>query len=107
MNDSSPSVRIAAAQALCGIGITADAVRALGRLVDDERPSLALQAARGLVMIGAHAKPLVPVMRKVIDKNRSAPGSRRPWKDFNYAAFTTWALEAALENCGETVEEKR
>jgi hypothetical protein len=39
-----------------------------------------------------------------IDKNRSQPGSPRPYKDFNYASFTGWALETALAACGETVD---
>jgi arylsulfatase A-like enzyme len=97
LEDPSPSVRIAAAE---GLG-TEQALSVLGVLAEDERPWVALEACRALVFLGPRAKPLVPVMRKVIEKNRSAPGSPRPWKDFVYAAFTSWALEAALANCGE------
>ena len=107
LTDESPSVQIAAAETLCALGRTEKALPVLGARVDDERVWVALQAARTLVFLGPRAKPLVPVMRKVIDKNRSAPGSRRPWKDFNYAAFTTWSLEEALRNCGEKVDSGR
>ena len=67
----------------------------------DDRPWVALQAARSIANLEANALPLVPTMKRVVDKNRSRPGSRRPYKDFNYASFTGWALETALKNCGE------
>ena len=101
LEDTSPSVRIAAAEALIATGNAPPALDALAKAVQDDRPWVALQAARALAMAGDAAKPLVPVMKAVIDKNRSAPGSRRPYKDFNYASFTGWALETALAECGE------
>jgi arylsulfatase A-like enzyme len=101
LDDASPSVRIAAAEGLASAGAHEKALSTLGALAEDARPWVALEASRALVFLGSRAKPLVPAMRRVIEKNRSAPGSPRPWKDFTYAAFTTWALEAALANCGE------
>ena len=104
--DPSPSVRIAVAEALLHSSeqpsqATAAAWNVLGEVVLDDRPWVALQAARALALQGEQAKPLVPVMKQVIEKNRSEPGSRRPYKDFNYASFTGWALETALLACGE------
>jgi hypothetical protein len=40
-------------------------------------------------------------MKRVIKKYAAPPGSPRPWIDFNYAAFITWALEIALQNCAQ------
>jgi N-sulfoglucosamine sulfohydrolase len=65
LNDPSPSVQIAAAEALCRLGHCATAVPVLGNWVQDDRPWVALQAARSLVEIGPAAKPLVPVMLEV------------------------------------------
>jgi hypothetical protein len=104
LGDESPAVRIAVAEALFAMGHQPVALKTLGEVLLDDRPYVALQAARALALIGAPAKPLVPVMKRVIDKNRSKPGSPRPYKDFNYASFTGWALETALAECGETVE---
>jgi len=104
LRDDSPSVRIAAAEALVALGQLRPALQTLGHVVQDDRPWVALQAARALALIGEDAKPLAPVMQQVIEKNRSEPGSRRAYKDFNYASFTGWALETALAACGEPVD---
>ena len=103
LEDPSPSVRIAAAEALIAIGKPKPALDTLGELVQDKRPWVALQAARALALAGEQAQPLVPVMQRVIERLRSEPGSRRVYKDFNYASFTGWALEMALANCGSPV----
>jgi arylsulfatase A-like enzyme len=99
--DESPSVQVAAAEALCALDRSQPALPVLAKCVDDARVTVALHAARTIQMIGSDAKPLVPVMRRVIKKYAAPPGSPRPWKDFNYAAFITWALEVALQNCAQ------
>ncbi len=106
LDDDSPSVRIAAARTLAEHSAEqrAEALELLGTQILDPRPWVALEATRAAHDLGPKAEPLVPVLREVVERNRSAPGSPRPWKDFNYAAFTTWAAEAALENCGETAD---
>jgi len=64
-----------------------------------------LQAARSIQLVGEQAKPLIPVMYEVLDKNLGGPGSsHRKYKDFNYAAFTSWALEWALQELGEQIQ---
>jgi HEAT repeat protein len=99
LTDESPSVQVAAAEALCVLGRSKPALPILAKSVENDRVTVALHAARTIQLIGSDAKPLVPVMKKVITKYAAPPGSPRPWKDFNYAAFITWALEVALENC--------
>jgi hypothetical protein len=105
LDDPSPSVSIQAAEALCKLGACEVALPYLEKWVKDERPWLALQAARSLQLIGENAKPLVPVMFEVLESTLSEPGGQRKWKDFNYSAFTYWALEYALLNCGEEIPE--
>lgn len=100
LGDPSPSVQIAAAEALCRIGHFEAAVPVLGNWVQDDRPWVALQAARSLVEIGPAATPLVPVMLEVQEKLLGGPDSPRKYKDFEYASFTGWALETALQQCG-------
>ena len=106
LNDSSPSVQIAAAEAILSAKTmrTAQplALETLGEVLQDTRPWVALEAASTLARLGEQVQPLVKVMKDVCNKNRSAPGSRRPYKDFNYASFTGWALETALKRCGES-----
>lgn len=99
LKDPSPSVQIAAAEALCRLGICTPAIPVLRKLVQDDRPWVALQAARSLVEIGVAAKPLVPVMLEVQKKLLGGPDSPRKYKDFEYASFTGWALETALQQC--------
>ena len=102
LNDDSPSVRISAAEALVTKGgSTLMAEKELSELVEHQQIWVALEAASCLARLGPRAKPLVDAMKRTIEKNRSEPGSRRPYKDFNYASFTGWALEAALLACGE------
>ena len=102
-----PCVSMRAAEALLSIHtddvetIAKSALKQLGRWADDDRPWVSLEASRAIALLGSRSQPLVPTMKKVIGHNRSAPGSRRPYKDFNYASFTGWALETALRKCGE------
>lgn len=100
LDDASPLVAIACAEALVHAGELEPAMTRLGELVGDSRPWVALRAARTVALVGEKARPLVPVLRETITALRSPPGGRRVYRDFNYASFTGWALELALENCG-------
>lgn len=103
--DDSPSVQIAAAEALCKYQNSPEAIEALGRQVQDDRPWVALQAARSIQLVGEQARPLIPIMYKVLDKNLGGPNaSHRKYKDFNYSAFTSWSLEWALQELGEDIQ---
>lgn len=104
LNDDSPSVRIITAEALLRAGDYPKAVEILGELVQDDRPWVALEAARTIQLVGDDAKPIIPIIYRVLEKNLGEPGAPRKYKDFNYAAFTSWALEWALQEMGEEVE---
>jgi hypothetical protein len=104
LNDPSPTVQIAAAETLCQWDFCDNALQVLGKWVQDDRPWLALQAARSIELVGAKAKPLVPVMYTVLEKNAAPQGSPRRYNDFNFASFTSWSLEWALHHCGEEID---
>jgi len=104
LTDESPSVQIVAAEALCHFGKPQKAISVLGKWVQDDRPWLALQAARNILLVGDNAKPLIPEMKKVLEKNLSKPGAKGKYKDPNFASFTSWALEWALQEMGEDVK---
>mgnify|MGYP006284576071 CR=1 FL=1 len=105
LDDPSPSVQILAAEVLCYFGDFPAAVETLGEWVQDERPWLAMQAARSIQLIGEDARPLIPVIYQVLYKKlNDGSGSHRKYMDFNYAAFTSWALEWALQEMGEDIK---
>jgi arylsulfatase A-like enzyme len=104
LTDPSPSVQIAAAEALCRFGKSAEAVETLGRNVMDERPWVSLQAARSILLVEEDARPLIPVMYKKLETLYGGPDSPRKFKDFNYASFTGWALEWAMAEMGEDIK---
>jgi hypothetical protein len=100
-------VQIAAAEVLCHIGHSDEALPVLEKWVQNDLPPLALFAARTLQLIGNKACPAVPVMKKVLEKNIRDPNAERAgsyYQNFNFSAFTSWALEVALVNCGEDVK---
>lgn len=101
LNDQSPSVQIAAAEALCAFGVCRETIPVLKKWILDDRPWVALQAARSVVEIGEKARPLIPDLYSAQERYLSEPGAARKYKDFEYASFIGWALETALENCGE------
>lgn len=105
LRDDSPSVAILAAETLCKLNeCTRESLDVLSTYLQDERPWLALQAARSAELIKDRAKPLVTVLYDVLDKNKALPGSKRNYKDGNFAAFTSWSVKWALHHCGEKVD---
>ena len=102
--DPSPSVQILAAETLCSIGQPEKAINSLGNWVQSDDKRIALEAARTIQLVGESARPLIPILYGVLEKNLSEPGGTRKYKDFNYAAFTSWALEWALQELGEDIE---
>ncbi|EAZ82480.1 sulfatase-like hydrolase/transferase [Algoriphagus machipongonensis] len=104
LRDESASVQIVAAETLSHFGYQEGVVEVLEKWVQDDRPWLALMAARNLLLIGPYARPAIPVMYQVLDKNLSQPGSQRKYKDANFASFTSWALEWALQELGEPIQ---
>lgn len=107
LKDESPSVQVAAAETVCRLGYPDEGLPVLEKWLLDENPQIALQAARSIELLEEMAKPLIPALYKVIEKNRSTdPNAKRRYKDFNFAAFTTWSAEWALHHCGEDIETK-
>ena len=105
LNDASPSVAMAAAEALGYHGVHEHAIETLEYYIRDDRPWVALQAARSVQLIGESARPIIPTMYEVLEKYRNDdPNAPIPYKDFNYSAFTSWAIEFALVELGEDVE---
>ena len=102
--DESPSVQIISAETLCLSDRTKSALSILRQQVLSEDKRIALEAARAIQLIGQAARPLIPTMYEVLEKNLGEPDGPRKYKDFNYAAFTSWALEWALKELGEEVE---
>ena len=101
LDDPSPTVQVAAAETLCHRNQCTAALPVLERWVQDDRPWLALYAARSIELLAAKAKPLVPILYKVLEKNAAPEGSSKRYQDNNFAAFTSWSLEWALQHCGE------
>jgi hypothetical protein len=105
LNDPSPTVQIATAELLCQLGHSKEALPVLEKYMTDSRPWLALYAARTVQMIGQEAQPMKKAVQAAIEKLTAEPGNRQPhpgskyiYKDGNFASFTGWALEGALEN---------
>lgn len=93
LKDPSPDTRIAAAAAICRVGRTKQGLPVLAEMLDDERPLAVLRAAREIELLGRRARPILPKIKATLDANVGGI----------YEMFICWALEGALENCGETV----
>jgi uncharacterized sulfatase len=96
-----PSVRITAAEVACERGLAERGLPVLLDLIAQDDLRLALEAARTLFLVGEAATPgvdRIEAVRKGLEA--TGPNPRRRYRDFNYASFTAWALEATLVNCG-------
>ncbi len=100
LDHENPMVRTAAAESLARMGHTDKAVPVYGELLKEEEPNLLLYVARSLALSFEDVRPLETEVRDARQRMLAPPGSKRPWKDFNYSAFTTWALEWALIKSG-------
>jgi len=98
LKDPSPDVRLAAAGALCRLGVCDEAIYVLAQDLQDPREPVALHAARTLEGLGAKARPVLPQMRSGRDRCKNVDGS---YKNDNHAMFIDWALKHAIENCKE------
>jgi len=107
LEDPSPVVQIATAETLCQADQCERALTVLDHWVQDDRPWLALYAARSIQLIGQKACPLVQTMYRVLQKNIRDPEAKSAgdrYLYFNFSAFTSWSLEVALVNCGEDIQ---
>lgn len=100
LKDDSPSVQIAASEALCHLNHCKTALPILAANLEDAgRPWVVLQAARSIQCIGKKAIPLIALIRKVLKKNSGDVWGR--YKNWSYPMFIGFALDQALLNCGE------
>ncbi|MBN1997207.1 sulfatase-like hydrolase/transferase [candidate division KSB1 bacterium] len=100
INHPNATVRTAAAEALARLGHEDMAIPIFRQLLNEKEPNMLLYVARSLAVSLKNIKPLEIEIRQTRQRMLAPPGSRRPWKDFNYSAFTTWALEWALIKSG-------
>lgn len=108
LSDPSPSVAIVAAETLCQLdNCNQEEIETLERYLKDERPWVALQASRAIELLEDHACSFIPAMYEVLENNKKPEGrttGHAHYKDFNFAAFTSWSLKWALANCGEDID---
>ncbi len=100
LNDSNLVVRTTAAEGLARMGETESAIAAYRELLKEDEPNVALYIARSMALSLADSSALETEIRQARAQYLSPPGSKRPWKDFTYSAFTCWALEWALIKSG-------
>jgi uncharacterized sulfatase len=87
--DSSPSVRIAAAEALSRIGMADEALPVLKDALLHQRASVRLQAANVVDRMGLQARPLLPVMKEVA--SNTDPEN----------LMVRWVLEHSIRNASQ------
>ena len=88
LDDLDPSVGIAAAEALCGLGREGDALPVLVEGLQHDDPRVRLHAAIALVAIGQKARPAIPQLNNAMkDKGKG-----------QHAVYTRWALAHVLKN---------
>ncbi len=100
LQSSNPTVRATAAEALARLGDEKSAVPIYRQLLSMKEPNLRLYVARSLALSFNDVKPLEKEVRAARQQMLAPPGSKRPWKDFLYSAFTAWALEWSLVKSG-------
>ena len=102
--DTSPAVQVEAAYTLAKMGQLNGSLEILDKYVQDERPWLALHAARSIELIGENAIPLVATLYQVKEKYAAPPDSKARFSDSDFAFFISMSVIYALENCGESFE---
>ena len=101
LEDTSPIVQITSAEALCKMGHCDEkTLSVLADNLQDARPTVALGAVIAIRQIGKEAKPLVPLLKKMRRENSGDKGPGK-YKSWMYPMFIGFAVDQALENCGE------
>lgn len=98
LDDTSPSVRFAAAGVLCRMGLCEESLPVLADGLKEEREETVLYAAREIQRIGAASAPIVEQIRESKAGCENPDGS---YKNNNHAMFIDWALKNALESCSQ------
>lgn len=100
LNDASPAVALAAAEALCKINREAEALPVIEKYIKlDDEPTTVLHAAMVARRIGKKACPLVDVVRNEYEKYKGDVWGR--YKSWSYPMFIGFAFDQIRMNCGE------
>ncbi len=75
------------------------ALPTLENWLTDERVTTVLYAARTALLIGQPACAILPTLQQAREVRRD-DDANSGYIDFNYHAFTGWALEEAIIGCG-------
>ena len=100
LHDENLTVRTTAAEGLARLGLEELSIPVFRALLKETEPNLALYIARSLSTSIKDIRPLESEVRKARKQYLAPEGSKRPWKDFIYSAFTCWALEWSLVKSG-------
>jgi len=98
LTDKRPTVRFAAAGALCKLDLCEKALPVLAGGLEDRRETVVLHAARQIQSIGSKAQPIIEQIKQAQARCKNPDGS---YKNNNHAMFIDWALKYALQNCQE------
>jgi HEAT repeat protein len=88
LDDASPPVRFAAAEALCRLGQPDQAVRVLADGLNAKDQRVRLDAAATLVAVGQPAAEVLPQIRRALELERRRQG--------NFPMYIGWALQRAI-----------
>ena len=91
LRDSSPCVRIAAAEALSNVGHEHEALRVLSEAVLNKDSRIQLQAAIAFIALGDKARPVTATLKKALDIESLPEQQRR---------YVEWGLKGLLERLG-------
>ena len=90
LTDKAPTVRFAAAGALCKADLCGQALPVLAEGLEDQRETVVLHAAREIQSIGEKARPIMAQIEKARARCKHPDGS---YKNNNHAMFIDWALK--------------
>ncbi len=96
LTDKAPTVRFAAAGALCKADLCGQALSVLAKGLEDGRETVVLHAAREIQSIGDKARPIMAQIERARARCKHPDGS---YKNDNHATFIDWALKYAVESC--------
>ena len=106
LDDSSPAVALASAEALCKLDREEKALPVIEKYLRmDEEPTTVLNAAMVARRIGEDACPLADVVREEFEKYQGNVWGR--YKSWSYPMFIGFAFDQIRMNCGEDLGELR
>lgn len=106
LEDASPAVALASAEALSKLGHPENALPVIEKYLKmDEEPTTVLNAAMVARRIGKEACPLADVVREEFEKYKGDVWGR--YKSWSYPMFIGFAFDQIRMNCGEELDLSR